>query len=74
MQQAFPTQLQSTEALAVRTRMATRSFVFVLEWSASGDGFLGQLFTMLLPHAGPEAFIGGPGGAAMLPHHRGCRC
>ena len=23
---------------------------------------------MLVPHAGPEAFVGGPGGAAMLPH------
>ena len=40
----------------------------------SGDGFLGQLFIMLVPHAGPEAFVGGPGGSALLPHLKGCRC
>ena len=44
------------------------------EIGAACDGFLGQLCTMLLPHTGPEAFVGGPGGAAMLPYLKGCRC
>ena len=33
----------------------------------AGDGFLGQLATMLPPHADPEAFSGGVGGSFMLP-------
>ena len=53
---------ECTLALAVRYR------------GVSGDGFLGQLATMLLPHAGPEAFTGGVGGSFMLPHLKGCRC
>ena len=55
-------QQESTLAVGVRYR------------GVSGDGFLGQLCTMLMPHAGPEAFVGGPGGAAMLPYLKGCRC
>ena len=53
---------ECTLALAVRYR------------GISGDGFLGQLCTMLLPHAGPEAFCGGLGGSFMLPHLQVCRC
>ena len=51
-----------TLALAVRYRQT------------SGDDFLGQLCTMVLPHGGSEAFSGGPGGDFMLPHLRSARC
>ena len=41
---------------------------------ASSDAFIGQLCTMVLPHGGPEAFMGGPAQAAMVPYLLGCRC
>lgn len=54
----YRSQQERTLAVAVRCR------------GVSG-GFPGQLCTMLLPHGGPEDFVGGPKRAAMLSHLNG---
>ena len=58
----YRSQDENTLAVGVRYR------------GVSADAFLGQLFTMLVPHGGPEAFVGGRNGAGMVPHLDGTRC
>ena len=66
--------ISDTGAVRPRDPAAGTVAVAVRYRGAQSDSFLGQLCTMLLPHGGPEAFSGGPGGARMLPHLQGCRC
>jgi hypothetical protein len=59
----------------VRRRASSETVAVCVRYRAvSSGGFIGQICTMVLPHGGPEAFIGGPAKAAMIPHLLGCRC